>query len=263
MRVDCHFDDFDTLVVLVHGEKTFLMCSPEDLDCDMSTNSSTGHPVNSHIHERPDIDPHFREYGRWYTVHLRADDMMYIPMHWWHQVCASPSTHSSCTHTVLHNASAHTNPTQVMTDNQPSFFCSWWFRAVNVKAPQITRYEDLLSKAPTKPLLDLTSAPDSPVVTCVSFVTEDSQVSSSKRHFAPELDDVHDDGWDPYTASEDGDDDEQDITSSQSVSQSFGTVLTSCNSPSFSQGALPFPSSASASRRGHVHIIPPKAALTP
>ena len=42
MTVDCHFDDFDSLAVLVNDEKTFLMFSSDDLDCDLSTNSSTG-----------------------------------------------------------------------------------------------------------------------------------------------------------------------------------------------------------------------------
>ncbi len=76
MRVDCHFDDFDVLTVLANGEKTILMCLPDDLDCDLSTNSSTGQSVNSHIHERHDMDPHFREYGTWYIVHLRAGEML-------------------------------------------------------------------------------------------------------------------------------------------------------------------------------------------
>ena len=48
MRIDCHFDDFDSLVFLTTDEKTFLR-SPDDLDCDLSTNDSTGQSANSHI----------------------------------------------------------------------------------------------------------------------------------------------------------------------------------------------------------------------
>ena len=126
------------------------MFSPDDLGCDLSTNSSTGQSANSHIHERHDIDLHFRDHDTWYTVKLRPGEMMYIPMTWLYQVCCSPCTDSPQTHTCLHTPSSDTFPTEVMTDNKTSFFYSWWFHVANVKTPQITRYEDFLRKSPSQ-----------------------------------------------------------------------------------------------------------------
>ena len=48
MKVDCHFDEFDVLAYKAVGEKTFMLCTSDDLDCDLS--------ANANINERHDID---------------------------------------------------------------------------------------------------------------------------------------------------------------------------------------------------------------
>jgi hypothetical protein len=42
--------------------------------------------LNPHDNERYDIDAAFCETGVWYTIHLKPGYIMYLPMHWWHQV---------------------------------------------------------------------------------------------------------------------------------------------------------------------------------
>jgi ribosomal protein L16 Arg81 hydroxylase len=42
--------------------------------------------LNPHANERYDIDAAFCETGVWYIIHLKPGYIMYLPMHWWHQV---------------------------------------------------------------------------------------------------------------------------------------------------------------------------------
>ena len=79
MRVGCHFDAFASAGFLLAGSKDFRVCEP----CTFGPNSS----LNPHANERYDIDAAFCEKGVWYNIHLKPGYVMYLPMHWWHQVC--------------------------------------------------------------------------------------------------------------------------------------------------------------------------------
>ena len=93
MRVGCHFDAFASAGFLLAGSKDFRVCEP----CTFGPNSS----LNPHANERYDIDAAFCEKGVWYNIHLKPGYVMYLPMHWWHQVshtaplffCPAPSQH--------------------------------------------------------------------------------------------------------------------------------------------------------------------------
>jgi hypothetical protein len=77
-RVGCHFDAFASAGFLAAGHKTFRVCAPSTLtpkrDC------------NPHVNECYDIDAAFCETVVWYTINLKPGYIMYLPMHWWHQV---------------------------------------------------------------------------------------------------------------------------------------------------------------------------------
>jgi len=78
MRVGCHFDAFASACFLAAGSKTFRTCAPSTL--------TPKRDLNPHDNERYDIDAAFCETGVWYTIHLKPGYIMYLPMHWWHQV---------------------------------------------------------------------------------------------------------------------------------------------------------------------------------
>jgi hypothetical protein len=118
MRIDCHFDDFDSLVFLTTDEKTFLLFRL------MTSTVTCRQMISQFSHPR------------------------YV-------FC-------SYTHTHRHIPSSDTYPSQVITDNEPSFFCSRWFRVANDKTPQITRYEHFQSQPPRKPEFDFTGPSSSP-----------------------------------------------------------------------------------------------------
>jgi hypothetical protein len=93
MRVGCHFDAFASAGLLLAGSKTFRVCAPSTF--------SPNRGLNPHANERYDIDAAFCETGVWYNIHLKPGYVMYLPMHWWHEVshtaplcvCPVPSQH--------------------------------------------------------------------------------------------------------------------------------------------------------------------------
>ena len=77
-EVGVHFDDYASAGVLAAGSKTFRTCAPSTLKPKLD--------LNPHANERYDIDAAFCETGVWYIIHLKPGYIMYLPMHWWHQV---------------------------------------------------------------------------------------------------------------------------------------------------------------------------------
>lgn len=78
MMVGVHFDAYASAGVLAAGSKTFRTCAPSALKPKLD--------LNPHANERYDIDAAFCETGVWYIIHLKPGYIMYLPMHWWHQV---------------------------------------------------------------------------------------------------------------------------------------------------------------------------------
>ena len=77
-EVGVHFDDYASAGFLAAGSKTFRTCAPSTLKPKLD--------LNPHANERYDIDAAFCETGVWYIIHLKPGYIMYLPMHWWHQV---------------------------------------------------------------------------------------------------------------------------------------------------------------------------------
>jgi len=97
MRVGCHFDSFAAIAFLASGSKTFRTCAPTAL--------APKRDLNAHANERHDIDAAFCETATWYNIHMLPGHVMYLPMHWWHQVsttalCCLPLP--LCLRPVLH-----------------------------------------------------------------------------------------------------------------------------------------------------------------
>ena len=103
-RVGCHFDAFASAGILAAGRKTFRVCAPTSL--------SPKRDLNPHENERYDIDAAFCETGVWYTINLKPGYIMYLPMHWWHQVSPPPEN--------LHSLYSTNKQNQLTECHQPN-----------------------------------------------------------------------------------------------------------------------------------------------
>ena len=84
---EVHFDEFDSLSVVVHGGKTWFFLADADM-----TREYGAHPGAGPVNERLDVVP---DTGRgWRRMRQEAGDVVAVPLGVWHSVVSDPGTNA-------------------------------------------------------------------------------------------------------------------------------------------------------------------------